>query len=40
LARSLERAGFQHVGRREFNPEMDSKERELGSLYMTGSKPR
>lgn len=39
LARSLKRAGFQDVGRREFNPDMDSKERELGSLFMTGKKP-
>jgi SAM-dependent methyltransferase len=40
LARSLKSAGFQCVGRREFNSGMDSKERELGSLYMTGNKPR
>jgi predicted SAM-dependent methyltransferase len=40
LATSLKKAGFQDVGRREFNPEMDSRERELGSLFMTGTKPR
>lgn len=40
LARTLKSAGFLCVGRREFNPEMDSKERVPGSLYMTGSKPR
>jgi SAM-dependent methyltransferase len=40
LARTLKSAGFQCVGRREFNPRMDSKERELGSLYMTGTKPQ
>ena len=39
LARTLKSAGFQCVGRREFDPGMDSKERELGSLYMTATKP-
>jgi len=39
LARTLKRAGFQEIRRREFNSEMDSKEREQGSLYMIASKP-
>jgi len=39
LARTLKRAGFQDIRRREFNLEMDSKEREQGSLYMIASKP-
>jgi len=40
LARALKSAGFQCVGQRKFNSGMDSKERELGSLYMTGRKPQ
>ena len=39
LARTLRNAGFQCVQQREFNADTDSKERELGSLYMTGKKP-
>lgn len=38
LTRTLKGAGFQSVRRREFNPKIDSKEREVGSLYMTANK--
>jgi hypothetical protein len=34
----LERCGFINVRRREFDPALDSKEREIGSLYVECAK--
>ncbi len=39
LRRTLKAAGFTNVLQREFNPLMDTEERRIGSLYMTGIKP-
>jgi predicted SAM-dependent methyltransferase len=39
LASALAKAGFVNVERREFDPEIDSKERALGTLYVEASKP-
>jgi predicted SAM-dependent methyltransferase len=35
----LEKAGFVQVRRRDFDPKLDSKDRELGTLYVEGFKP-
>jgi hypothetical protein len=35
----LERAGFVKVRRRDFDPELDSEERSLGTLYVDAYKP-
>ena len=35
----LEKAGFVQVRRRDFDPRLDSKDRELGTLYVEGLKP-
>ena len=39
LARTLRDAGFTHVSQREFNLQMDTEDRRIGSLYMVGIKP-
>ena len=35
----LEKAGFIQVRRRDFDPLLDSRDRELGTLYVEGFKP-
>jgi len=39
LARALTNAGFQDIQRREFDPELDSADRKLGTLYVNAYKP-
>jgi predicted SAM-dependent methyltransferase len=39
LAQALGRAGFQQIQRRDFDPELDSVDRKLGTLYVNASKP-
>lgn len=39
LAKVLTSVGFQKVHRREFDAELDSKDRELGTLYVNAFKP-
>ena len=38
LARALSSVGFQDIARREFDPELDSIDRKLGTLYVSASK--
>jgi predicted SAM-dependent methyltransferase len=38
LKKALERAGFVNVRRRDFDPELDSEERRLGTLYVNAYK--
>jgi predicted SAM-dependent methyltransferase len=38
LAKSLESVGFQKIQRRDFDPELDSEDRKLGTLYVNCSK--
>lgn len=40
LARTLQSAGFGSAVRREFDPQLDSEARRIGSLYMIATKPR
>ena len=39
LARSLRRAGFTGVQRRDFDPTLDAESRKIGTLYMRAMKP-
>ena len=39
LAQALGNAGFQQIQRRDFDPELDSADRKLGTLYVNASKP-
>jgi predicted SAM-dependent methyltransferase len=39
LTRTLRAAGFSDVSRRDFDPLLDTEERQIGSLYMVGKKP-
>jgi len=39
LARVLEQSGFEKVARREFDPGLDTEERQEGTLYVDGFKP-
>lgn len=39
LAQALTSVGFQQVERREFDPDLDSADRELGTLYVRAFKP-
>ena len=38
LARALSSAGFQEIQRRDFDPELDSLDRKIGTLYVNASK--
>jgi predicted SAM-dependent methyltransferase len=38
LARALSSAGFQDIRRRDFDPELDSADRKLGTLYVDALK--
>jgi predicted SAM-dependent methyltransferase len=40
LARTLRRAGFASVGRREFDPAVDDESRRTGTLYLRAMKPQ
>jgi hypothetical protein len=39
LAKVLTNVGFQEIQRRDSDPELDSVERKLGTLYVNASKP-
>ena len=39
LSRLLERCGFEAIERSEYDPELDSEDRVVGSLYVTARKP-
>ena len=39
LAQALTNVGFQEIQRRDFDPELDSVDRKLGTLYVNASKP-
>lgn len=40
LARALSKAGFQEIQRRDFDPELDSVDRNLGTLYVNAAKQK